>query len=436
MAEKFKVIIRRCADYADRGRIRALIREGIAELGEKPHGKVLLKPNLIFAHSRYGRFGYTEPRIMDAIIDVLGAIPEVEKITIGERTAVTVPTRYVFYGAGYGPLAKKPKVELCFFDEARLKEVPLKKGVLHKSLMLAEALADADYKVWAPKLKHHASARMTHALKLNIGILNADERLLYHDWRLEEKIADLYEAGYPDLVVSDSILIGQQGELVPKPLHLGVLMMSNNGVAIDSVGARILGFEPDQIEHLRIARARGWEPVSDDQIEIVGDVGLDELRGRTKNFDRTFNDPRTVETPVRFFIGPRPGGPEICDTGCVNMIKTSLAVMDAYSPGALKNAAPVAVVIGEYEGDVDGQGHPILLVGDCTKVRGKVTGKTRRIGGCPTVVPVFMNFGAHYFKVPNPYLDPGELVNMPYHMMRSWVEKIRNRGLWDAKFFS
>jgi hypothetical protein len=52
------------------------------------------------------------------------------------------------------------------------------------------------------------------------------------------------------------------------------------------------------------------------------------------------------------------------------------------------------------------------------------------------VVPFFMNYGAHYFKVPNPYFDPGELFSMPYHMMRSWVEKIRNRGLWDAKFFS
>jgi uncharacterized protein (DUF362 family) len=436
MADKYQVLIRKCDDYADQDRIRGIIREGLQELGEKPHGKVLLKPNLIFAHSRYGRFGFTEPRVIESIIDVIAAIPEVEKITIGERTAVTVPTRYSFYEAGYGYLEKKPKVEVCFFDESELVKFPLKKGKLHQSFQLARALVEADYKVWVPKLKHHASTKMTHALKLNIGILNARERLAGHDWRLEEKIADLYEAGCPNLVVSDSILVGQQGELVPKPLRLGVIMMSNNGVAIDSVGARLIGFDPNEIEHLRLARSRGWEPTTDDKIEIKTDVPLEELMAKTKNFDRTYSDPTKVDTPVRFYLGHYPQGNRVCETGCNNMIKTALAVMDAYSPGSLKKARPIAVVIGEYDGDVDGQGLPVLLVGDCTKVNGKLTGKVKRIGGCPVVVPFFMNYGAYYFKVPNPYLDPVALASFPYHAVRSFIAKIKNRGLLNADFFS
>jgi len=305
---------------------------------------------------------------------------------------------------------------------------------LHKSFKLARPLVEADYKLWAPKLKHHASTRLTHALKLNIGILNAQERLSGHDWRLEEKIADLYEAGCPDLVVSDAILVGQQGELVPKPRHLGAIIMGTSGVAMDSVGARLLGFKPDEIQHLRIARSRGWEPVSDDDIEIVSDVPWEKLIERTKNFDRTFHDAREVDTPVRVFIGPRPDGPEVCHGGCHNMIKTALAIMEAYSPGSLKKARPIAVVIGEYEGDVDGQGRPVLLVGDCSKVKGKLTGKTRRVGGCPVVVPVFMNYGSFYFKVPNPYLDPVALASFPYHLARCWYAKVKNRGLMHADF--
>ena len=144
MPEKYKVIIRKCDDYDNLDQIRGIIREGIQELGEKPRGKVLLKPNLIFAHSRYGRYGFTEPRIIESIIDVLAAMPEVEKITIGERTAVTVPTRYSFYGAGYGYLEKKPKVEICFFEEAELVEVPLTKGTLHHSVKLARAGTSKD----------------------------------------------------------------------------------------------------------------------------------------------------------------------------------------------------------------------------------------------------------------------------------------------------
>jgi uncharacterized protein (DUF362 family) len=436
MADKYKVIIRRCDGYENVDRIRGIIREGMEELGARPHGKVLLKPNFIFAHKRYGRYGCTEPRMLEAMIDVMGAMPEVDKITIGERTAVTVPTRYIFSEGGFSYLAQKPKVELCFFDEAELVEVPLHKGTLHKSLHLARALAEADYKVWAPKLKHHASSKLTHALKLNIGILNAHERLAGHDWRLEEKIADLYEAGHPDLVISDAIVIGQQAELVPKPLNLGVVMMGTSGVAMDIVGARLIGFEPDEIEHLRLARSRGWPPVSEDDVEIVSEVPFEQLLAKTRNFDRTYNDAREVDTPVRVYIGHRPGGTEQCHTGCHNMMKTALAIMEANRPGCLKQARPIAVVIGEYDGDVDGQGLPILLVGGCTKINGKTIGKTTRIGGCPVVVPVFMSYGAHYFKVPNPYFDPAAMWKLPYFVARTVAAKIKNRGLFKADFMS
>ena len=89
LSKKYKVIIRKCEDYADTDTIRGIIRDGLQELGEKPHGKILLKPNLIFAHRQYGRFGFTEPRVVESIIDVMGAMPDVERITIGERTVVT-----------------------------------------------------------------------------------------------------------------------------------------------------------------------------------------------------------------------------------------------------------------------------------------------------------------------------------------------------------
>jgi len=58
------------------------------------------------------------------------------------------------------------------------------------------------------------------------------------------------------------------------------------------------------------------------------------------------------------------------------MLKGALATFEAYKPGGIKQAQDNAIVIGEYEGDVDGHGHTILLVGNCTKIKGKVSGKT------------------------------------------------------------
>ena len=46
MGEKNKVIIRKCETYDDLDRIRGIVKEGMEELGAKPHGRVLLKPKI------------------------------------------------------------------------------------------------------------------------------------------------------------------------------------------------------------------------------------------------------------------------------------------------------------------------------------------------------------------------------------------------------
>lgn len=429
MKSTFKVIIRRCPDYDNVGRIRAIVREGMEELGSKPRGKVLLKYNMVFAHRKISPFAHTHPNVLEAVIDALASRPEVEKIILGERTGVYMSTRYVFNNTDYKRLLKKPKVELCFFDEDKLVNVNLEKGVFHKRLRFSRSLITADYKVYAPKLKHHVTTKLTCALKLNIGICDQKERLCGHDYHLEEKIADLYEVGHPDFVVVDAIDVGQKNEIFPTPKRFGLIIMGDSGVAVDSVAARIIGFAPNDIKHLKIARSRGWPPVRDDQIEISSEVPWEEIERLSDGFDYSYSDLSQVETPARFMIGNHPGGSEPCWGGCINMLKGALAGFDAGHPGSLKNAKPVALVIGEYKGDVDGMGYPVLLVGKCSKVIGKIDGKTRRIPGCPVGIPIFTLLAPHYLKIPSPLLaeDPRELYKFPLYSGVALLHKFINR---------
>ena len=84
-----------------------------------------------------------------------------------------------------------------------------------------------------PKLKYHIFANITNALKLNIGILTHSERMLFHDYRLHEKIVDLLEAGYPDLVVTDAIDITYGFESAPYPVRLGLMLIADDPLAAD-----------------------------------------------------------------------------------------------------------------------------------------------------------------------------------------------------------
>ena len=54
-----KVILRSCRDY-DPERIRKIIREGLEELGLKPFGRTLVKPNLVAAGPLFP-YAYTRP---------------------------------------------------------------------------------------------------------------------------------------------------------------------------------------------------------------------------------------------------------------------------------------------------------------------------------------------------------------------------------------
>jgi len=423
--EKYPVILREVVGY-DYNKIREVIAAGMAELEQKPHGRVFVKPNVIFAHKRYATKGYTNRVFLRALLEELSSRAEVDKITLGEHCAVTVPTRYAFSEAGYNEFKTIPKVKFSYIEEEPKIYVDLKKGTFHKRLPVAKTLHEADYKVWAPRLKHHATAKITCALKLNLGIVDSRTRLKGHDWHLEEEIADFYEVGNPDFVAVDAIEIGQQAELVPKVKQINLVMMGTKGVAIDSVAARIMGFTSSEINHLRIARERGWEPTTDDKVEIRGDLTLEQCRERVGVLDRTFHDPRELDTPIRSYVGQYAKDGHECKVGCLNMIDTSLSIFNAYDPGCLKRARPVAVVVGEYEGDVDGKGYPIIMLGSCAKVKGKTKGWSIRIPGCPVLVPFFIMPGAFIFGLKSPYMDPSALLPYPYFFAVSYAHKAVN----------
>src|SRR3954468_20499409 len=95
-----KVILRSCRDY-DPERIRTIIREGLEELGLRPFGRTLVKPNLVASGPLFPH-AYTRPEfgqgVLQALRDVGGA--SMTELAAGERCGITVPTRVAFRQSG------------------------------------------------------------------------------------------------------------------------------------------------------------------------------------------------------------------------------------------------------------------------------------------------------------------------------------------------
>ncbi len=382
-AKQRTVILRRCADF-DVAVIRGIIKECIEELGEKPHGRTLVKPNVVTANKKYIHHSYTHPSFMEGLVDELKQHTPAGNITIGESSGFGVPPGLFLSEAGYFELGKKLGVRISDFNQESYETVELSKGVAHKSVRVARSLHNADYKVWAPKLKYHICCTITNALKLNIGILLHKERMHCHDDRLNEKIVDLLEVGYPDLIATDAIYIGHGYESAPQGFHLGLIMVANDPIASDAVASAVLGYRPEETEHLKIASQRGYGSISLDDIAIGGDYPLEELREKTKDIVSEYQDIHEVETPLKFYCGNAPERNAFCYGGCLAAVKGCLGTVDKRRPGSVQNAKPGAIVTGVYGGDVIHPGQPVMLLGECTRVTGRLeAGTVKRLPGCP-----------------------------------------------------
>jgi uncharacterized protein (DUF362 family) len=402
-----KVILRRCDDY-DVQALYAIMRQGMDELGFAPRGNTLIKPNVVFAHPRYSHYAYTDPRFVEA-----GALAlrdaGAHKLEIGESGGMGIPGRMLFKTAGYYDMGRRAGVPVLDFNEQPWVRVPLSKGTVHRDFLAAKCLAHADTRVWMPKLKYHITTTITQTLKLNIGILTHKERMIGHTEKLHEKIVDLLEGGYPDLILSDAITIGHGFESCARPHHLGLVLMSNHALSSDVAAAHILGFDPHEVKHLAIAHERGYGSLELEDIEITGDITIKELQDRTRGIVSDFSDLQRVDSPMRFYEGLAAGGGVVCDGGCATAVKGALGVIDAHSPGVLKNARPGAVVTGIYKGDVIHPGEPVFLIGDCTRVEGKLeASKVVRRKGCPAITRDILFLMPGLFGLPNPALDLGD----------------------------
>jgi uncharacterized protein (DUF362 family) len=422
MSPKARVILRR-ADRYDPALISRIIREGLRELGlnSKLKGRITIKPNVVMAHHKVMPSAYTRPEFLDGL---LAAVTETAtpgaSITVAEKCGAAIPTSRMFRRAGYRKLRKKHRFRLQAIEEARKTTVALKKGKIHQKIRTAREIVERDVLIYAPKLKTNALAHgLTAALKLNIGILCDGERMWNHNYNLDEKIVDLLEVGRPDFIATDAIEISCGGNhLTQHGRHLGIVIMAADPLAHDVVCARILRLDPQKIGHLAAACDRGYGSLDPGDIEISGDISLEEVRERTKNLETGFIRAEEVDCGIKVISGE-----PYCTGGCHGVFLDWLYMIKDRKPALWNRLPPWTAVIGKYKGNVSAD--RLLLIGTCTEVDGKITArKKRRIRGCPPkhktlVLLLFLKAG-----ILNPLFRLDLIIDAYPFLFLSWIRRL------------
>ncbi len=376
-----KVILRSCRDY-DPERIRKIIREGLEELGLKPFGRTLVKPNLVAAGPLFP-YAYTRPEFGEGVLRALRDVggTGMSELAAGERCGITVPSRVAFAESGWKKMLDRIDVKHYYFEESQQVEIPLThKERLRDYLFTPEPVARADFFVNCPKFKAHPWTTVTFSLKAYIGIQDDRHRLIDHDHKLNEKIADLQHIIQPSFIAIDAITAGEGRMLTPTPFPLGMIIMGNSQVAFDAVCCSIIGVDPDTVDHIRLAAAQGFGSTDLAKIKISGDVTLAEAKARAKGFkvglirvEKYFEG-----TNITAYAGSPPDAEagDYCWGGCPGAIEEAIEILRVFDKDTDKKMPRLHVVFGKYRGEIDaGPGEKVIFIGDCADWKGQLHGK-------------------------------------------------------------
>jgi len=376
----------RCNEY-DTDKISGIIKEGMEELGVTPHGKILLKPNVVIAHPEVFPNAFTRKEFLDATISAIKEkATDVREIAVGERCGITLPTRWAFKNAGYLDVLKRHGIKPYYFDE--VPQVPAtltKQGRLRSRIFIPKPVARCDFLINLPKFKAHPWSRMTLGLKNYIGLQDDRHRLVDHNLFLEHKIADLQEVIQPGFIAIDGIIAGQGTMLTPTPFAMNTIVMGTNSCAVDAVGCHMVNVDPHDIIHLQFASRRGFGPIDLEEIEISGDYPLEDVQAATKNFhfifdriDDYFGDGVNVTCTVGTF--PEEHSPDYCWGGCPGALQEAMHILQAYYPNVYHEMKKIRYVVGEVDEPLDlDDDEKVIFAGNCTSWEGKIDGQPVKV---------------------------------------------------------
>jgi len=193
-----------------------------------------------------------------------------------------IPVLYNFKDEDIKWIEYKPKAKLHVLDKIYPKGIHIPDYFFDKNI------------IHLPTVKCHIYTTTTGAMKNAFGGLLSTHRHYTHSW-IHQTLVDLLkiqkEIHTGIFAVMDGTTAGNgQGPRTMKPEVKNVILASADQVAIDSVAAKMMGFNPMNIDYIKIADEDGLGNGRPENINVVGD----NIEGVNWNFEVGWNVHRTL----------------------------------------------------------------------------------------------------------------------------------------------
>ncbi len=263
-----------------KGGIAAAVREVFAHFGGgetllRQSRDVYIKVNGVGSEPHV----YTDPEVLRETIcyfQKCGA----RTIYVMENCTQANFTRLVFHATGFLRVCRETGAVPVYLDETPGVPIFLEgiEEFVDISRFVFERLierGDENLYLSLPKLKTHSMSQVTLSIKNQFGLVHQKSRIADHNYRLHQKFADIYRVLRPDFVLVDGLVATTHGHY-PTTYHadkcivpMNLLIGGPDPLAVDVIGAALMGFAPEAVKHLDLSRAAGIGIGDPDRIDIV-----------------------------------------------------------------------------------------------------------------------------------------------------------------------
>jgi uncharacterized protein (DUF362 family) len=274
-------------------RIAAGLKKAAAELKVPLEQKsAILLADCPWANPKYAPDAHTHPGLIEGVAQALA--PATLRLAV--NSLPDIPARYSCKYAGYGRLSSGLKIGLAPLNEAAHKKITVENGKVLTAAKLPGVWLNAPFRVAMPKLRQSTLVPFAGVLRqMQTLLTQAEQTKDCH--RLPERMADLIACTPLDLIVVDAIQVLHKGGELSGQLHdLGVVIVGTNPLSVDMVCAVAMGLDPLQVDFIQEAVGRGVAPKALDQIQILGELSLNELRKRSAGIELA--DPNPINFPL------------------------------------------------------------------------------------------------------------------------------------------
>jgi uncharacterized protein (DUF362 family) len=230
------------------------------------YDKVLIKVNFI-TDKTWDTGATTDPIVVEAIIKKLEDLPV--KVYVVESDATITNADKAFEATGMKEMCNRNGVEwlnLRYVEDRVKLDVP--NGEVLKSITVPRLVTESAV-ISAAKLKTHVNTTVTLGMKNMFGLLPDKFKAKYHMKGISKVVVDINTVLKPALTVIDGF-VGMEGEgpIDGTPVQMNLIIAGTDVVATDATAARIMGFNPYEINHIRKAYEKG---LGKSEAQIIGE---------------------------------------------------------------------------------------------------------------------------------------------------------------------